>query len=256
MKTIPRPRYTPSKSKKEEVLNPHLKISKIESEHDRVSIWGTLEKGEAVQIAIPLEVFENHHAVLQPGKWVETKGIQVVKGEGEPFFITKQPPHRLGKASFKRYESDEEVGDFEDSFFAEQKCDAFGIDYDGMDNDCDDCMFAPRCRTETQQLNVDVSEHLEKAGLKRPAMIEKIPSWKDMRPMILIGHGTGGDITYDNYHRCKVCNGNVRIMIFEEGDETWQDGPTLGILFTDKLECPHCEAGQFRIETGKKAAKA
>ena len=160
--------------------------------------------------------------------------------------------------------SEEKAGEFDAGFFAEQKCDAYGIDHDGMDNDCDDCMFSAKCLSESQKLPADVSEHLTKVGKKRPTMIERVPSWKDTRPMRLIGHGTEGQITYDGYHRCKVCNGNVRIMLFEEGDENWfyhADSFTLfmeafEINMTDNLECPHCNVGLFKVEELKETAKA
>lgn len=266
MRIIPKARFTPSESKKEEVLNPIFKIAKVEQEHDRVVVWGILENGKSVQVAIPQEVFDRNELILRSGNSVRSQGLIVIKKEQDPFFMTKEPVHRLKRVKFEEHESaPDKVGEFDESFFAEQKCEAFGIDYDGMDNDCDDCMFSARCLTDTQKLAVDVIEHLTRVGKKRPTMIEKVPSWKDVRPMKLIGHGTSGEVTYDGYHRCKVCNGNVRIMLLAEGDENWQyssEAPTRWIGnvttldYTDNLECPHCEVGLFKVEKMKEAAKA
>lgn len=211
-------------------------------------------------------MYHENEVLLNPNKWVTTKGLIVAKKPGEPFFRSKQPPHRLKKIQFFDHDSSEDkITEFDDSFYAEDKCEAFAIDYDGMDNDCDDCMFASRCRTETAKLGVDVVEHLERKGLKRPSMIEKIPSWRDKRPMRLIGHGTEGEITYDGFQRCKVCNGNLRVMIFERGEENWiysSEEPTVYIGrvvrldFTDRLTCPHCEVGILKVEQLRKVAKA
>ena len=75
---MPRPRYTPSESKKEEVLNPNFKVARISQEHDRVVVWGTLENGKSVQVAIPQEAFVRIELVLQPGKWVSSRGLIVI----------------------------------------------------------------------------------------------------------------------------------------------------------------------------------
>lgn len=242
---MPAARFTPSKTEDKERLSPHFKVSKVDTEYDRIVIWGTLDTGEAIQLGISKDTYESQRALFTPGKWVEAKGVSVTKKKEEPFYYSKTPPHRL-KVTFEEWKSDD-VADFEDAFFSDQKCQAYGIDYDSLDTDCTDCMFSERCKNLTKVLGNDVSTQLLKVGKKKASMISKVPFWRDGRPILLIGTGHGGDVLSDGIHFCKVCNGKVRFIVLSEGKENWkyQDN---NMVWTDKCVCPHCQVGIFKVE--------
>jgi len=221
-------------------------VNKIEYEHNQVMIWGTLSNGKPVQIGL-----KSISGDVKPGKWIEVKGLSVERKAGEPFFYCPTPPGRQkNMVTVEVQASTEDVEDFDDSFYIDQKCDWFGIGYDSLDNDCDDCMFSARCQELTEKLKADVSERLAAQG-RRPQMIQSIPSWKDTRKPQLIVKGNSGEVSYDGYHRCKVCNGNVRIIRMSEGEQTyvWAAATryVTSLRPTDDLFCPHCKVGRFHL---------
>jgi hypothetical protein len=249
---MPSPRFTPSKSEDKERLSPHFKISKVDAEYDRIIIWGTLDTGEAIQLGISKDTYESQRALFTPGKWVEAKGISVTKKKEEPFYYSKISPHRL-KAEFKEWWSDD-VADFEDAFFDDQKCQGYGINHDNLDTDCTDCMFGERCKNLTKVLGNDISAQLLKSGKKRASMINKVPFWRDNRPIYLIGMGLSGEVLSDGIHHCKVCNGKVRIIVMSEGQTVWKYWNN-NMIEIEKLICPHCQVGVFKVEVEAKSAQ-
>jgi hypothetical protein len=186
---------------------------------------------------------------------VEARGFHVVKKPGEPFYHSSLPPHRLEGIEFFEPDNDEwdDDTDFDETFFVDQRCNAFGISYDGYDTDCEDCMNAALCESKSVILDGDITSKLIEGGHKKRIMIEKVPSWKDNRGISILGRGDKGKVIYDNYHRCKVCNGAIRVVLFEKGDFAWtyrrkpNQGTELEVIGKE-LICPHCEVGKFVVE--------